>query len=624
MDDLTLAAAFPAATRDDWLKLVERVLKGGDFDTTLVARTYEGIRIEPLYGKAEEPERPRLPAHGRWRIAQRVDHPDADAAGELALADLEGGADALTLVFPEAASARGFGLAAQDVDDLDRALRGVKLDLIRLRVEAGGAGFWAASLVAALADRRGHALADLDLDLGLDSIGAIATAGHLPEAWDWLAARSADLLSSLAKRGFRGRAFLADGRPYHEAGAGEAQELAAVLSTGLAYLRALEGGGHSLDAARDALSFLLVADADQFLTVAKLRALRRLWARIEEGCGLDPKPIRLDAETAWRMATRHDPWVNLLRGTMAAFSAAIGGADCVTVLPFTAALGLPDAFARRLARNTQLILLEEASLWRVADPAAGAGGIEALTEAFCERAWELLQDIEREGGIVASLAAGAVQARIAAVRSARQRAIATRQQPITGTSAFPNLDEADVRVLLPSPSRGGAIGGRDELGGGQSDITPLPSIRDAEPYERLRDAADAELARTGARPTIFLANLGTPADFAARAGFAQDLFASGGIAAVNGDGFVTAEAAAAAFAASGAKLACICSSDHVCESLAAPVAEALRRAGACTIYVAGQPDHLADRIGATTAVLYVFAGCDALAILSEALEVAAG
>ena len=195
-------------------------------------------------------------------------------------------------------------------------------------------------------------------------------------------------------------------RAYHEAGASEAQELAAVLATGVAYLRALEAHGHSLERARDALSFLLVADADEFLTVAKLRALRRLWARVEQACGLEPKPIRLHAETAWRMTTRRDPWVNMLRTTVAAFSAGIGGADAITVLPFTAALGLPDAFARRIARNTQLILLDESNLARVADPAAGAGGFEALTDALCEKAWALFQEIEREGGILESLTGG--------------------------------------------------------------------------------------------------------------------------------------------------------------------------------------------------------------------------
>jgi methylmalonyl-CoA mutase len=639
MHDLTLGAEFPAATREQWLKLVDSV-KGAGFAQKLVAHTYDGIRIEPLYEKARGAPQPLRSGEGRWRIAQRVDHPDPAAASDLAVGDLEGGADALTLVFPEAAAARGFGLDARTADALDRALRGVRLNLVQLRLDAGHAGLDAAALVGELAGRRGHALADLDLDLGLDPIGAMAASGRLPDTWDRVAARSTETLSRLAARGFRGRAFLADGRPYHEAGAGEAQELAAVLATGVAYLRALEAGGHRFEAARDALSLLIVADPDEFLTVAKFRAVRRLWARVEEACGLPAKPLRLHAETAWRMTTRRDPWVNMLRAAVAVFSAGLGGADTVAALPFTAALGLPDAFARRMARNTQLILMEEANLWRVADPAAGAGGFEALTEALCDTAWRLFQEIEREGGIVASLKAGALQARIGAVRAERERAVATRQEPITGTSEFPDLREAPVNVLLPSPSWGGAgtqtamsapsLGGVAPAPlsptlprtGEEGRVAPLPSIRSAEPYERLRDASDAQLARTGARPKIFLANLGPPAAFTARATFAKNFFEAGGIEALGNEGFSSPEAVAKAFAASGARLACLCSSDEIYAHHAAPAAKALREAGARALYRVGRPDPHVDRaVGGETA--YLFAGCDALAILSDAAAKAA-
>ena len=143
--------------------------------------------------------------------------------------------------------------------------------------------------------------------------------------------------------------------------------------------------------------FRLAADQDQFLTIAKFRALRKLWARIEEACGLEPRPAFVAAETAWRMMTKRDPHGNIVRGTIAALGAAVGGADAVTVLPFSAALGLPDAFARRIARNTQTILIEEANIHRVADPAAGSGAIEALTDALCAAAWTLFQEIERRG-----------------------------------------------------------------------------------------------------------------------------------------------------------------------------------------------------------------------------------
>lgn len=651
MDDLSLAADFPAATREQWLKLVEGVLKGADFQKKLVGRTHDGIAIQPLYPKAEGASLIAREEAGRWRVSQRVDHPEPAKANELALLDLENGADALTLVTRKAPASRGFGVRIDSLDDLDRSLSGVMLDLIHLRLDAGGHGRQMAALILALAERRGHKLSDLSLDLGLDPIGAMASIGKMSASWDAVASRMGDTLSDLSARGFKGRAFLADGRAYHEAGASEAQELATVLATGLGYMRALEARGHSIDAARDALSFLLVADADEFLTVAKFRALRRLWAQVEQACGLGPKPIRLHAETAWRMTTRRDPWVNLLRTTVATFSAGIGGADAITALPFTAALGLPDAFARRLARNTQLILLDESNLWRVADPAAGSGGFEALTDALCEKAWGLFQEIEREGGILESLRSNALQARIATVRAAREKAAATRKEPITGTSEFPNIHEADVSVLMaaapgdeaPVPARqkaapqptetafsalvqmasGGAT--MAQLAGTASGpapvaVDPLPSTRAAEPFERLRDRSDAYLARTGSRPKVFLANLGPVSAFTARATFAKNFFEAGGIEAITNEGFSDVDKLKSAYLDSKAQLSCICSSDEIYLTHAEDAAKALKGNASSTIYLAGRPgDHEEQwsRAGINT---FIYAGCDTLKVLSDALE----
>lgn len=669
MKDLNLTADFPAATREQWLHLVQGVLKGGDFGKRLVSRTHDGLSIEPLYPKAEGQSAPSRGAHSPWRIAQRVDHPDPSAANELALADLQGGADALTLVFAGAPTSRGFGLEVRTVDDLDRALQGVRLDWVQLRLEAGSAGRQAAAFLVALAERRGHALADLDFDLGLDPLGSLAAQGRLSAAWEIVAARSADTLAGLSERGFNGRVFLADGRPYNEAGAGEAQELAVVLATGVAYLRALESGGYPLEGARDALGFLLVADANEFLTMAKFRALRILWARVEAACGLGPKPIRLHAETAWRMTTRRDPWVNLLRGTVAAFSAGIGGADSVGILPLTTALGLPDAFARRMARNTQLILLEESNLWRVADPAAGAGGFEALTDGLCHQAWDAFQEIEREGGIVESLRAGALQTRIAVTRAEREKATARRKDAITGVSEFPNLGESGVSVLMtsaksdqgegersfgehrnPSPEaadaastsrlgRGGVpsfaeLIARAGAGAGLADLAPppgspaisivlLPSSRTAEPFERLRDISDATHALVGARPRVFLANLGPVAAFTARATFTKNLFEAGGVEALANEGFASLEALVEAYKASGAKLACLCSSDKIYSTQAVEAAQALARAGASRIYLAGRPGDLAEPLGLAGVNGYIHTGCDALEMIEGAINASA-
>ncbi|WP_243375208.1 methylmalonyl-CoA mutase subunit beta [Microvirga solisilvae] len=615
MDDLSLAADFPQATREQWLKLVEGVLKGADFTKKLVGRTHDGIEIQPLYPKAEGAARIAREEAGRWRVSQRVDHPDPAKANELALIDLENGADALTLVTRKAPAARGFGVRVDNVDDLDKALSGVMLDLIHLRLDAGGNGRVVAEQLIELAEKRGHKLADLSLDLGMDPIGGLASLGILSVEWSEVSARMGAMLKSLTEKGFNGRAFMADGRPYHEAGASEAQELAAVLATGVSYLRALEAQGHSLDAARNALSFLLVADADEFLTVAKFRALRRLWAQVEQACGLEPKPIRLHAETAWRMTTKRDPWVNMLRATVATFSAGIGGADAITVLPFTAALGLPDAFARRVARNTQHILLEESNLWRVADPAAGAGGFEALTDALCEKAWSLFQEIEREGGIIECLKAGTLQNRIATVRAQREKAIATRKEPITGTSEFPNIHEADVTVLMPP-----AAPASEDAGAAAVSITPLPSIRNAEAFERLRDLSDAYHAKTGARPKVFLANLGPISAFTARATFAKNFFEAGGIEAVMNDGFSDNEKLKQAFIESKAKLSCICSSDEIYESHAIDAAKTLRDAGSPPIYLAGRPGEREEQLIGVGITTYIFAGCDTIKVLSEALE----
>ena len=400
MDDLSFAADFPQATREQWLKLVEGVLKGADFQKKLVARTHDGIEIQPLYPKAEGSAPVAREQAGRWRVSQRVDHPDPAKANELALPDLEGGADALTLVTRKAPAARGFGVRIDRIEDLDRALRGVMLDLIHLRLDAGGHG--RADGGAAAGSRRAArppAVRPLPRSRPRPDRRHGGSGQHVRPLGRGGAAHGRYARPPAQRRASPAAPSWPTGAPITRPAPARRRSWRPCWRRASRYLRALEAQGHSLDAARGRSPFLLVADADEFLTVAKLRALRRLWARVEQACGLEPEPIRLHAETAWRMTTRRDPWVNMLRTTVAAFSAGIGGADAITVLPFTAALGLPDAFARRVARNTQLILLDESNLSRVADPAAGAGGFEALTDALCEKAWGLFQEIEREGGI---------------------------------------------------------------------------------------------------------------------------------------------------------------------------------------------------------------------------------
>jgi methylmalonyl-CoA mutase len=299
-----------------------------------------------------------------------------------------------------------------------------------------------------------------------------------------------------------------------------------------------------------------------------------------------------------------------LRTTIAVVAAGLGGADAITVLPFTMALGLPDRFARRIARNTQLVLLEESNLAKVADPAAGSGGLEGLTDQLCRAAWTAFQRIEKAGGAWAALEQGEMQANIAAVRAQRQAAVAVRKDALIGTSDFALLAElpvavTDVAAVMPP---GAHLEVRFER---------LAPFRLAEPFEELRDASDAALARSGARPKVFLANLGTISDFGARAAYAGNVFEAGGIEAPGNDGFIDRAAMIAAFGHSGARLACLCSTDEIYAREAISGAQALRAAGA-VVFLAGRPGALEEALRQAGISGFIFAGCDVLAALRAA------
>ncbi len=609
--DPAFADAFPRADEAQWRALVARVLKGAPFER-LVSKTADGLAIEPLYQSLRD-ERPRAirAAPGDWAIAARVDHPDPREAGRLALADLEGGANALHVVFQGAVGAHGFGLPA-DSGALGTALEGVHLDAgVKIALEPGESFAPAARALAAIVADRAIDPASLSIDFGFDPLGQAALGGGAPAPWSEIARDLGREAKALADAGFSGRFCVADGRVTHAAGGTEAQELAFTLAAALAYWRALEAGGIEAGAARSMLSFRMAADADEFLTIAKFRALRRLWARVEDAAGFSPEPVHVHAETAWRMMTRRDPHVNLLRATVACFSAGLGAADVVSVLPFTQALGLPDALARRLARNTQLLLLEESNLGRVADPVAGAGVFEALTDALCEKAWDLFREIETASGLFAALSSGAFQDKVSLAREARRKAVATRRAPLTGTSEFPNIHEAPAAVLATSPPPA-------ETPSAPCPFAALAPARDGEAFELLRDAADARATR----PKIFLACLGPLPAFSARAGFAKNLFEAGGFEAPANDGFADDAALSDAFRKSGARIACLCSSDEIYATRAGDAARALAAAGAAQIWLAGRPGDAEAALRTAGVTGFVFAGRDVIAALQEAVSIA--
>jgi methylmalonyl-CoA mutase len=614
-DDLRFAADFPTAGYDDWRQLVDGVLKGAPFEK-LVGKTYDGLKIDPIYRRAKDV----TPIVGRaaaapWQVMQRIDHPDTGKANALALHELENGATGLEIEFAGGAGARGFGVADASPETLKRLFDGVIFDAgisIALNPVLGREN--AGTNLASLIEAQRVDPAKVNLRINYQALSTIAVRGHAVAAWSEMEKPFAKVVSDLIGRGFKGPLVLACGRAVHDAGGSEAQELAFALALALAYLRTLEAGGIALDAARAAISFRLSADADQFLTMAKFRALRLLWARVETACGLVPKPVFIAAETAWRMLTQRDPYVNMLRATMATFAAGLAGANAITVLPHTLALGLPDAFARRVARNTQLVLLEESNLAKVSDPAAGSGGIESLTQELCGAAWALFQEIEKAGGVFPALQQGLIQGKVAATHKAREANIAGRKDVLTGASEFPNLREAgvaveDVKPLAPVLDAKAAI-----------TFDPVQAVRLAAPFERLRDRSDLILKDKGRRPRVFLANLGTAADFTARAGFAKNFFETGGIEAVDNEGFSDPTALAAACTSSGAALVCLCSSDKVYAQHAVAATQALQNAGVKHIYLAGRHGEQEAALREAGVTDFIFAGGDALVLLQKAYE----
>jgi methylmalonyl-CoA mutase len=606
-DAFPLAAEFPPSSAAHWRKLTEAALKGADFEKRLVSRTYDGLRVEPLYPRSHGQPVAARPAQP-WQVMARLDHPDPAAANKQALDDLENGAAGLAVVFAGAVGAYGYGLDGT-AEAITRALDDVYLEAgIPIELDMSAQHKEAGHRLAALVKQRSLKPADTQIRFGYDPLGAKARAGSTPLPAAEIDKIFVEIVRGLTGEGFAGPFACADGRPVHAAGGAEAQELGFVIANAVHYLRLFDAAGfkepHRL------IWFRLAADVDEFVTIAKFRALRKLWTRILAASGLAPQPAFVAAETAWRMMTKRDPAVNMLRTTIAIAAAAIGGADSITALPHTSALGLPDPFARRVARNAQLILLEESSLAKVADPAAGSGAIEALTEEMARAAWALLQEIETAGGAAAAIEQGLVQTKVAATCAARQVAIARRKDALTGTSDYPDIHEAPLKTLDVPPVTAPPMSAAKTFAA----LTPM---RLAEPFEALRDRSDAILKKTGARPKVFLTNLGKLSAFTARATFAKNFYEAGGIEAVTNDGFKDRAEMIAAFKASGARLACLCSSDKIYETEAVDAAKALTAAGA-SVHLAGRPGEHEKAWREAGVETFIFMSCDALATLRAA------
>jgi methylmalonyl-CoA mutase len=593
---------FPATTEADWRKTAEAALKGASLET-LVSETADGVRIEPVYSAAEGPRAIR--PGGPWRIIARLDHPNADEANAQALDDLANGADGLQVVFAGALGAYGFGLRRFDSATLHKAFDGVHFDTgANFELDLGPDGPDQALRFGALIERSGAKPEDCAVSFGLDPFVALAR-GPFPADWSAQVRRCLETALALRSKGFPGPFLVADARGVHAAGGTPAQELAFALAAAVTLSRLLEETGAPLGEARSLIAFRLAADADELATLSKFRALRIAWSRVEEACGLEPRAARVQAESAWRMMTARDPTVNVMRGAAAAFSAGLGGADSVSVLPHTLAAGLPDSLARRLARNAQLILLRESNLGFVADPAAGAGAFEGLTRALCDKAWRLFQEIEGLGGLPSALANGAFRRQVVASAAALARNAACLKAPITGISAHADLDEPPVEVATGAPER-------ESFAAAEGALTP---IRLAAPFERLRDLSDAYLRSAGGRPRVYLVALGPEARHRRRVQFIREWLEVGGFEAAYEGETQTAEEAVARLDASGARLVCLCGIDDAYAEHAEAFAKAFKASGVKGVALAGRPGESERAWRAAGVDEFIFAGGDAVATL---------
>jgi methylmalonyl-CoA mutase len=553
---------------------------GDEPERLLETSTYDGIAIRALYTALDELPEPPLPGewpyvrggdalrdvNAGWKVAEAFPVsgpvPGADDHNAAILAALSDGVGALLIRVGES------GVAPAE---LKRLLSGVYLDLVPVVLDAGADYVQACDGLLALVNRPADQRNTVSIDLGADPLTAKLSGRGAP---------SMEQVVAVATRvaGNHGvRAIVVDGPAFHNLGANATWELAGSIAAAVAYLRVLTESGLSVGAALRQISFRLAADDDQFVTLAKMRAVRQLWARVAEVVG-DPEggAAIVHAETSLPMMTQRDPWVNMLRCTLAAFGAGVGGADTVLVLPFDVAIaggfpGTARSFARRIARSTQLLLLEESHVGRVLDPAGGSWFIEDLTEQLAQRAWQQFQDIEGRGGFVD--ARDYVAEQVAGVAARRADDIAHRRTAITGVNEYPDLTEP------PLPQ------------GDSSDAGNL--LRYAAGFEALRDRSDAYLARTGSRPRALLLPLGPLAEHNIRATFAANLLASGGVEAIN-PGPVDASRVASAVAEAGSPtVAVICGTDERYHEAAA-IVEAARSAGVSRVYLAGPDQALGD------------------------------
>ena len=667
--------AFPPVTKSEWIAKVEADLKGASF-SGLRSPAPGGVSLDPLY-TAEDIEgvaSPGLPGVfpylrgssplGGWTIQQEYDDPRPSVCKDMIQQDLERGVEALWLRLGPRRGCR-----VLTIDELDELLGAVDLASTPVCVDGGSDALAVASGFLAVAKRRGVEYALLEGGLGFDPVGLLVAEGCMQGG---LHARFAELqdLAAWCSRNAPGlRAANVSGEPYDGGGASTVQELAYTIATGVEYLRQLTDAGMSVDAAARQVRFTYAVSSDFFTQIAKLRAARWLWAKVVLTAGGEPgaAAMQIHCRTSRFTKTRRDPWVNMLRVTAECTAAVLGGAQSIATQPFDCAIGSPDELARRVARNTQIVLREESHLGKVADPAGGSWFVERLTNDLARAAWKELRSIEAGGGVVAALGSGRLVDSIGEVADEREKRLSKRKTPLVGVSEFPNLHEglveraavpeeaiqqllkASLESLDPGTHRARLLvlarkvkqtsrepgeltaacldattNGADMysvatvLQHGHPDfhVEPVLQWRESEIWEQLRERSDSQEPR----PTAFLANLGSIPSHKARATWAQNLLAAAGVDAVTNDGFDELDALATAWKDSSASFAVVCGSDKDYEAMLETAVAALKKAGCPVVLVAGRPGDRERALRDAGASDFVFVGADVLSVMARALD----
>ncbi len=648
-DQLVFSARFPRPTREDWQEAATRSLSGRSLES-LTITSHEGLSLNPLYTQADLPT-PSPPAAVRadatWESCCAVDLRDPEAAIDTMMTAVRFGARSFWLSVDRRKSSWS-SLTASMLAEILEATGGAPVYLDARAVTPA-----MAAVMIAAARKRGGNEGDIRGGIDFDPLAALGSDGNLPWNLDACFSIMADVLRWCSSHAPRLRSIAISTMPYAKAGAHAAEELAIALATGAEYLRRLERHEIMPDVACSQVRLLMPVGRDLAIEACKLRAMRLLWTRLLNACGVETASCRVPLHAVTSpvcMATR-DPWVNLLRTTTQAYAAVIGSADLLTVLPFDSPLGTSDTLARRLALNTHNILREESHLDRVQDPANGSYFMERMTHDLAAAAWERFQGIEEAGGMAMQLQSGAIARELGETLARKRRAVATRKDLITGVSSYPDIEEQPLsrpqrargrrplpdeestavrralgsavstfEEVLDSAAEGIAVKDLLELFPGHDEpaqMAALPTHRDAMPFEQLRDAAERHRERSGTRPHVFLAVLGRDDGQHAAIAEATSLLASGGMTAVRGEGLETPEDTARAFEASGSRSAVICAPDDLVPDLA----RQLKARGAVRVLVAARPGEREDGWRAAGADGFLHDGVDALEVLADLFEV---